>query len=275
MLNAYNRPQPVIHSCDPNLIEKGRSPQSSCPHMKPLPNNSVAKNSLIRDRLGHGPRSYRIGALITGILTIFQLYQAQPLLIKLFVPFPPLSEAQVITGRIEVVGHEHPTRNGTAPPRYFIVTPSGRQEFFCGLTQAERNCFLLADEDNQNAEGTIWLHPTFGVIQYSLQRNRESTRKAYEESMRAIYKDDPKQLEHALSEPDNYQLTDKSDYRTAKYFFDHHDYGIYGATLPVWFLAFLYSLYRAFFPPPAKSPASIGKKSSKLGKNLFQIARGE
>lgn len=87
-----------------------------------------------------------------------------PLFLKVFIPFPTLEEAQVLTGTVEVVG-KWSSRKG--PARYFIAHERGRTQVWCGLPKERLPCFG-SDTHAQGATGTVWFHPTFGVLQWDL-----------------------------------------------------------------------------------------------------------
>ncbi len=116
----------------------------------------------------YGSAAYLASALfMTAYVIVIAVGFLQPVYLKLFVPFPPLDEARVLTGKVDIVGHRHAGTRGEVPPQYYIDTETGRNEFFCGSYLVRKTCFST-DEKVIGAVGTIWLHPTFGVIQHSL-----------------------------------------------------------------------------------------------------------
>jgi hypothetical protein len=104
---------------------------------------------------------------MTAYVILYALGSLQPVRLKLFGQFPPLSEAQVLTGKVDVIGHWHTGKSGVVPPKYYINTETGREEFFCGFSLVRKTCFNI-DEKVIGAVGSIWLHAVFGVIQHSL-----------------------------------------------------------------------------------------------------------
>jgi hypothetical protein len=184
--------------------------------MSPVPRISTPEPPKKR----FGSTSYLWGALLSTALAVISAVALQsPIFIKLFVPFPALSEAQVLTGKVEVVGHWHTGKHGVEPPKYYIVTDTGRQEFFCGFSMARDTCFTV-DEYNIGAIGTIWLHPTFGVIQYALKRDEPWMRQA----RMALESKDPAYKNRTAQdwERETINLKDESSYTTEKMLFDSH-----------------------------------------------------
>ena len=112
-----------------------------------------------------GSRQYLVASVFSVVVACFYCIPLTPVFLKLFVPFPALEEATVITGTVEVVGKW----SSKAPARYFIVNESGRYQVYCGLPTERLSCFGFgSDKFAQGATGTVWFHPTFGVIQCDL-----------------------------------------------------------------------------------------------------------
>lgn len=184
--------------------------------MSPVPRISAPEPPKKR----FGSTSYLWGALLcTALAVISAAALLSPIIIKLFVPFPELSEAQVLTGKVEVVGHWHTGKHGVEPPKYYIVTDTGRQEFFCGFSMARDTCFTV-DEYNIGAVGTIWLHPTFGVIQYSLSEDEQHVRRLRLE----LGAKDPARKDRTAEDWERVPLNlkEESSYATEKMLFDSH-----------------------------------------------------
>lgn len=110
-----------------------------------------------------GSRQYLVASVFSVVVACFYCIPLTPVFLKLFVPFPALEEATVITGTVEVVGKW----SSKAPARYFIVNESGRYQVYCGLPTERLSCFD-SDEHAQGATGTVWFHHTFGVLQWDL-----------------------------------------------------------------------------------------------------------
>ena len=109
------------------------------------------------------PRAYLAASIFSVIVAGLYCIPLTPVFLKLFVPFPALEEATVITGTVEVVGEW----SFKAPAHYFIVNESGRHQVYCGLPTERLSCFG-SDTHAQAATGTVWFHPTFGVLQWDL-----------------------------------------------------------------------------------------------------------
>ena len=109
------------------------------------------------------PRAYLIASIFSVIMAGFYGIPLTPVFLKLFVPFPALEEATVITGTVEVVGQWSAKR----PAQYFIVNEDGRHPVYCGLPTERLSCFGFG-EPVQRATGTVWFHPTFGILQWDL-----------------------------------------------------------------------------------------------------------
>jgi hypothetical protein len=110
-----------------------------------------------------GPKTYLMASIFSVIVACFYCIPLTPVFLKLFIPFPSLGEATVITGTVEVVGQW----SSKAPARYYIVNESGRHQVYCGLPTERLSCFW-SDEHAQGATGTVWFNPTFGVLQWDL-----------------------------------------------------------------------------------------------------------
>jgi len=129
-------------------------------------------------------RAYLIASIFSVIVAGFYCIPLTPVFLKLFVPFPALEEATVITGTVEVVGQWSFTR----PARYFIINESGRHPVYCGLPTERLPCFG-SDQHAQGATGTVWFHPTFGVLQWDLTLHT-SRAEGYREKRRFAVKKD-------------------------------------------------------------------------------------
>ncbi len=110
-----------------------------------------------------GSRQYLVASIFSVVVACFYCIPLTPVFLKMFVPFPALEEATVITGTVEVVGEW----SSKAPARYFIVNESGRHQVYCGLPTERLSCFGFG-EPVQGATGTVWFHSTFGVLQWDL-----------------------------------------------------------------------------------------------------------
>ena len=122
-------------------------------------NSKISKSCTSKARL------YLVGAIVSALVACATSIPLTPAFLKLFVSFPSLEEAEVISGTVEVVGESSLT--GGRPATYFMVNSNGRHQVFCGLPTARLRCF--GDDLNaRGATGTVWLHPTFGLLQWDL-----------------------------------------------------------------------------------------------------------
>lgn len=118
-------------------------------------------NGIKLKRLGW--KVYLMASIFSVLVACGYSIQLTPAFLKLLVPYPALEEATVITGTVEVVGEW----TFKAPARYFVVNESGRHQVYCGLPTERLSCFG-SDTHAQGATGTVWVHPTFGVLQWDL-----------------------------------------------------------------------------------------------------------
>jgi hypothetical protein len=125
------------------------------------PADRAGEEAVWHKRMAQG---HLIGSLIGVILFCIALVPAAPLFIKMFLPFPKLEDATHWVGRIETEGKFDVGKFGNATyPRQFIVTPTGKHEFFCGYFGRRIGCseYQLLN----GASGEVWHHPAFGAIQ--------------------------------------------------------------------------------------------------------------
>lgn len=157
-------------------------------------------------------RTYLVASILSVIVACFYCVPLTPVFLKLFVPFPALEAATVISGTVDVVGKW----SSTAPARYFIVNESGRHQVYCGLPTERLSCFGFG-EPVQGAIGTVWFHSLFGVLQWDL----------------------------TLHAPRAEGRTDKGTYSVQKTFFENRfsykDYGFKGSLV---LLALGFALYQ-------------------------------
>jgi hypothetical protein len=106
-----------------------------------------------------------VAALFGLLVAALSCVPLIPVYLTLFVSFPPLDETQVITGTVEVVERFSP---GRLPYRYFVVDESGSHEVYCGLPTKRYQCFM-DPRLVQGATGTVWFHPTFGLVKWDLR----------------------------------------------------------------------------------------------------------
>jgi hypothetical protein len=90
-----------------------------------------------------------------------------PVFIKVLLPFPELSDAQLLAG---VIRHETPlgSRPGVDPPVYFIDTDAGSRPIYCGYYRLDRGWCIRAFGVH-GTRGRVWLTPLHGVIQFDVQ----------------------------------------------------------------------------------------------------------
>ena len=131
-----------------------------------------------------GPKAYMTASIFSVIVACIYCVPLIPVFLKLFVPFPALEEATVITGTVEVVGHW----SFKSPAKYFIVNESGRHPVYCGLPTERLSCFG-SDQHAQGATGTVWFHPTFGVLQWDLTLHTQRAEGYREKRSHAVKKD--------------------------------------------------------------------------------------
>jgi len=129
-------------------------------------------------------RQYLIASIFSVIVAGFYCIPLTPVFLKLFVPFPALDEATVITGTVEVVGQWSFMR----PARYFIIDESGRHPVYCGLPTERLSCFGFG-EPVQGAVGTVWFHPQFGVLQWNLVLHAPGAEGRKDEGTYSVQKD--------------------------------------------------------------------------------------
>ncbi|MBI5790398.1 MAG: hypothetical protein HZA63_02875 [Rhodocyclales bacterium] len=110
-----------------------------------------------------GSTTYLVAAIFSVLIACGYAVQLTPVFLRLFVPFPALEEATVLTGTVEVVGEWSFKR----PAAYFIVNADGRHRVYCGLPTERLSCFGFFTPSH-GATGTVWFHPTFGVLQWDL-----------------------------------------------------------------------------------------------------------
>lgn len=130
------------------------------------------------------PRMYLIASIFSVFVACAYSIQLTPVFLRLFVPFPALDEATVLTGTVEVVGEW----SFKAPARYFIVNESGRHPVYCGLPTERLPCFG-SDTHAKGATGTIWFHPTFGVLQWDLTLHTVRAEGYREQGIHSVEKD--------------------------------------------------------------------------------------
>lgn len=116
-----------------------------------------------RTSLARSPRMYLVASIFSVFVACWYSIQLTPVFLRLFVPFPTLEETTVLTGTVEVVGEW----SSKVPARYVIVSESGRHRVYCGLPAERLSCFGFFTPAN-GATGTVWFHPTFGVLQWDL-----------------------------------------------------------------------------------------------------------
>lgn len=169
-----------------------------------MPNRNVPKKL--------GPKMYLIASIFSILVACGYGIQLTPVFLKLLIPFPTLEEAIMIAGTIEVAGEW----SSKSPARYFIVNDSGRHQVYCGLPTERLPCFG-SDTHAKGATGTVWFHPTFGVLQWDL----------------------------TLHTPRAEGYREKRSYSVKKDFFENHfEYKSYGFKFVVVLIALIIALYQ-------------------------------
>jgi hypothetical protein len=102
--------------------------------------------------------------LTVGALFLLFLLPAAPLFLRLFVPFPSLSDSRHFVGTIQVRVEQ--SAGGRKWSQVHVLTESGKAEIKCGYWGARHLCFDIGRIDG--ARGEVWDHPAFGVVQWQL-----------------------------------------------------------------------------------------------------------
>lgn len=135
-----------------------------------------------------------IGASITLVLSLIMLVPAAPLFIKLFISFPSLEDTIHLVGTVKTRPGKPLFSRAEVKNRYFVVTKDGEHEVSDGYF-GDRFPPHHA-EHLDGAQGELWYHPAFGIVQQNLsylsgsgeirvsRSTIEGTKKWHEEAFR-------------------------------------------------------------------------------------------
>jgi hypothetical protein len=110
------------------------------------------------------PYAYLLAALAVVPVWLSIAFTLTPVFIRVFVPFPQLSDAKVLSGSIR---YDYGAVRHLGAPAYYIETTAGPQRFFCGYEKRGTRCD--AAFHHAGARGTIWHTESYGVIEFDLE----------------------------------------------------------------------------------------------------------
>ncbi len=171
------------------------------------------------------PFSYLITGVFGIALTLIWLQLAIPFLVCKFLPFPKLEDAEIISGKLHIVGKEHLVAkfNKFVPSKYYIVDSANiKHEIFYGLRGDEEQRY---GQDYEGIKTKVWFHPLFGVI------NEESYPTDY------LLQQDSKEKHHGPKGPLHKEKTFGVEYAEYREFFERYQSKksrYLTASLPFW-----------------------------------------